>query len=294
MRWAHEIQIGGGGTMHELTNSMPQEYAAFLERALQVLHGDERIVGVAIGGSYVTGRLDEFSDLDLVLAVDPSQVDDVMSERKQIAARLGNLVDAFTGEHVGEPRLLICLYDRPVLHVDLKFVSLPDVGNRVEDPVILWERDGQITDQFRTQEAVYPMPDLQWLEERFWIWVHYQSTKIGRGETFEIIAGFSFLRTRVLGPLVLMEAGVQPAGVRKIETAAPARAQEFWKTLPTSYDSHGYITSLHAVINLYRSLREALRPEHFQVHTAAERVAMKYLDDVTHRLAHVSSIDNST
>ncbi|MER7057532.1 MULTISPECIES: hypothetical protein [unclassified Streptomyces] len=30
------------------------------------------------------------------------------------------------------------------------------------------------------------MPDLQWIEDRFWIWVHYGATKLGRGELFEV------------------------------------------------------------------------------------------------------------
>ena len=34
----------------------------------------------------------------------------------------------FTGEHVGESRVLICLYGPPLLHVDLKFVSLSDAA----------------------------------------------------------------------------------------------------------------------------------------------------------------------
>jgi predicted nucleotidyltransferase len=269
--------------MMNFTESMPKGHAAFLEHALAELRADERIVGVAIGGSFVTGTLDEFSDLDLVLVIDPLLIDEVMPERKQIAARLGNLVGAFTGEHVGEPRLLICLYDHPVLHADLKFVSLPDMAHRVEDPEILWDREGQVADMLVTQAAEYPMPDLQWIEDRFWIWVHYMTVKIGRGELFETIAGFSFLRTRVLGTLALMEAGVQPSGVRKIETMAPARAQEMWKTLPVSYDRQGCIASLQAVIAMYLSLREALGSEFLQLQTEAERVAMRYLAEITHR-----------
>jgi hypothetical protein len=35
---------------------------------------------------------------------------------------------AFSGEHVGEPRALICLYGPPLLPVDLKFVSLSDAA----------------------------------------------------------------------------------------------------------------------------------------------------------------------
>ncbi|NRS94850.1 hypothetical protein DFH40_002566 [Clostridium beijerinckii] len=47
-----------------------------------------------------------------------------MNERIKIAESLGTLLSAFTGEHVGEPRLLICLCEPELLHVDLKFVSI--------------------------------------------------------------------------------------------------------------------------------------------------------------------------
>ncbi|HPQ66666.1 MAG TPA: nucleotidyltransferase domain-containing protein [bacterium] len=280
--------------MRDLKRSMPPEHAEFLERALRVLRADERIVGVSIGGSFVTGRLDRWSDLDLVLAVDPSRVEEVMADRPRIAARLGNLAGAFTGEHVGEPRLLICLYADPVLHVDLKFVSLDDVGRRVEDPAVLWERDGRVTAVLRTREAVYPLPDLQWIEARFWIWVHYVGAKIGRGETFEVLDGLTFLRGRVLGPLALMEAGVQPAGVRKIETSAPSRARKLMKTLPRSYDAPGFLAALHAAVDLYRDLREALRPEGFREHTPAEEVALNYLADLEKHMPAASPHDTRT
>lgn len=78
--------------------------------------------------SFITNSMDEFSDLDLVIAVEPSHQAAVMAERMKVAASLGELLAAFTGEHLGEPRVLICLYEAPLLHVDLKFVSLDDIA----------------------------------------------------------------------------------------------------------------------------------------------------------------------
>lgn len=75
--------------------------------------------------------MDEYSDIDLVIVVDPKYEWKVSEERLVLAKKLGNLLVGFTGEHVGEPRLIICLYGPPLLHVDLKFVALPDFGNRV-------------------------------------------------------------------------------------------------------------------------------------------------------------------
>ena len=106
------------------------------------------------------------------------------------------------------------------LHVDLKFISLADATHRVENPTILWERDGQLTAALRRSEAVYPTPDLQWIEERFWVWVHYGAAKIGRGELLEAHDSLAFIRLLVLGPLALLAQGARPSGVRKVETQA--------------------------------------------------------------------------
>jgi hypothetical protein len=46
--------------------------------------------------------------------------------------------------------LIIALYDvnEYLIHVDFKFVSLNDISVRVEDPVILWEREKCISNEF--------------------------------------------------------------------------------------------------------------------------------------------------
>src|SRR5438477_114711 len=128
------MEIGSPGP------GLPEAHASFLRHALERLGEDSRLVGVAAGGSYLTGAMDEWSDLDLVVAVEPAAYAAVIADRPRIAASLGRLLAAFTGEHVGEPRVLICLYGAPLLHVDLKFVTLAAAAERVEDPAVLWER----------------------------------------------------------------------------------------------------------------------------------------------------------
>jgi PAS domain-containing protein len=257
---------------------LPRELSAFLERALPVLRADSRVLGVAAGGSFRTGHMDEHSDLDLVIGVEPVAFDAVMSERQAIAASIGGLLVSFTGEHVGEPRLLIGLYaGTPAVHVDFKFVRLPDLAERVEDPVILWDRDGRFTAALQSGEAQYPAPDAQWIEDRFWIWIHYGAGKIARGEWFEALSMLSWLRFVVLGPLALERAGVQPNGVRRLESAVPEFAERLRTTLAT-YDGASIWNSLVAAVALYQELRQpAVR------HHAAERAALDYLHSVRPR-----------
>jgi predicted nucleotidyltransferase len=121
-------------------SSTPLLHAGFLDRALPILVSDGRIAGVAATGSYAENAMDDFSDLDLILACEPGNHPSLMQDRAALAERLGPLVAAFTGEHVGEPRLMICLYGPPALHVDMKVVVLNDLACRVDEPVVLWER----------------------------------------------------------------------------------------------------------------------------------------------------------
>jgi hypothetical protein len=122
--------------------AMPDRHRAFLAGALPVFRTCRTVCGIAAGGSFVCSRLDRYSDLDLIVVVAEPATPLGRTDREQIAARIGPLLSAFTGEHVNEPRLLICLYGPPLLHVDLKFLPAEQLNPRVEDPVVLWDRDG--------------------------------------------------------------------------------------------------------------------------------------------------------
>ncbi len=221
--------------------------------------------------------MDAFSDVDLVLACEPHDHQSLMQDRRSLADTLGTLVAAFTGEHVGEPRVLICLYGPPALHVDIKVVVLTDLARRVDEPVILWERDGRMTSACAAGTGAYPEPDAQWIEDRFWVWVHYAAVKMARGELQETFDFLSYLRVTVLGPLGLTRSGRKPTGVRRVE-ADPALARQLASILG-ALNRHALADALNNAVLVYRQLR----PSSIRFNLDAERVAMDFLHDVTPR-----------
>ncbi|QJW47919.1 oxalate:formate antiporter [bacterium BFN5] len=255
----------------------------FANRAIALLKKDSRCLGIAAGGSWITNSMDEFSDIDLVVVVDTNYEHEFSQERLEIAEKLGNLLSAFTGEHVGEPRLMICLYGPPLLHVDLKFVSLMDFGHRIEDPVILWQRDNNLQEILQKEDAMYPLPNLQWIEDRFWVWVHYVAAKLARGEIFEAIETISFIRTTVLGPLSLMKNGSLPRGMRYIERDAKEELPLLIKTIST-HKAADCGVALKCVISLYQQLREYHSTPELHRRKEAEQQSMIYLDDIINRI----------
>lgn len=260
-----------------LTSALPM-HQAFIQNLVSLISADGRFSGISLSGSGSEDKLDRYSDLDFVLAIQPQHVEEVMAQRKEIAGSLGKLLVSFTGEHVGEPRLLICLYESDeVLHIDLKFVSAEDVGERVDRPLILWEEQDCLSREYTHESSGYPIQPLQWYEDRIWVWIHYGASKAGRGELFEAIELLSFFRQAVLGPLFMLANGMEPVGVRKIELLLPDVAEKLQSTL-AQYNKASVLTSLDNVADLYCQAREILKTQQlFVEQTVAEKSVMEYL-----------------
>ncbi len=258
--------------------TLPDTHKLLLDKILLRLKKDPRIVGIGAGGSYATDTLDKYSDLDLVIAIKPEHFEAVMAERFSILDSIEGKSAAFTGEHVGEPRLVIALYAPDAIHVDFKFVSLPDIAMRVDETKVLWEQGTLLSDIFKTTKAKYPKPDPQWIEDRFWIWTHYVSTKIARGEYFEALEFLSFIRTVVLSPLALKQAEMTPSGVRKIETRLPEFSKKLERTVARPMKPE-LTSAVKHCIALYLELREH---ESVKKNTEAQKMCIQYFEDETH------------
>jgi hypothetical protein len=231
-----------------------EDCQAFLDRTIAKLRADDRFIGVLVAGSGIVGEMDRFSDLDLILVCKPEARDALMPERRAIAGSIGHLLAAFTGEHVGAPSLLICLYDDPLLHVDLKFAAPAELSSRVETPRIAWSKDEVLEAHLAKGSVHWPNMSPDWFEERFWIWVHYAAQKVGRGELFEAIDMLAYIRQQVLGPMNARNHARDQRGVRRVENFAPVFAKELRQTLCV-HDKADIKRALRAAIAIYQDLR---------------------------------------
>ena len=261
-------------------STLPTAHQQLLSDIIRVLSADKRIDAIGASGSFARNNMDQYSDLDLVIAIEPAFVDAMMAERFELVNAVPGYIQGFTGEHVGEPRLIIALYELPnsnpsLVHVDFKFVSLTDAAQRVDNTQVIWERSSSLSDIYASTEYAYPQPDCQWIENRFWIWVHYGAGKIARGEYFEALEFLSFLRTVVLSPLALQQASLTPSGVRTIEKRLPAFAAELKQTLATA-ERDSLIPAFEACIALYLRLRNKTTAK---VNSRAQQLAISYFND---------------
>ena len=238
-----------------MIGALPLYHAAFLDKARGILSADPRIHSLLAGGSLIHGSMDTFSDLDFVVVVEDASYPEVLASRMDIARRLGSLLSAFTGEQVGEPRLLICLYGPELLHIDLKFVTMADLNRLVERPVVLWSRDeAAVAQRLDRAEIAWPNLDPDWFEARAWIWLHYGAARALRGELFEAIGMLAFFRDQVLGPMLHRRAGRSQRGVRRIEAYGLDESGQLAATV-ARHDVGSVKAGLVAAAELYLDLR---------------------------------------
>lgn len=258
---------------------VPLRHREFLTGALQAWRTHPGILGILAGGSYLHRTMDEFSDLDLVLVLTDSLRATIAQERTAIAQAAGPLLQGFTGEHVGEPRLLICLYGPPLLHVDLKFISVSELGSRIEDPEILFEREGLVTARLRSTRATpLARPSAQWIEDRFWVWIHYGIDKLRRGELFECLDMLAFLRAQALAPLIQLIEGGEWRGVRRLDASRHASALA---RVCARHEAGECLRALIAAVEVYTTLREQLPQAEAPRRSLVEPAVRAYVGEVS-------------
>jgi hypothetical protein len=259
----------------------------FVKQVVDKIKDDQNVLGLAVAGSWITAEIDSYSDVDLVLVT----VEKVAPDREQMivyARQFGDLINNFTGEHVGEPRLLICLYNNPLIHVDIKFLVREEFYARVEDPIIAWEREDTLSSILASTKSEWPKIDYQWIEDRFWTWVHYIAAKIGRGENFEALESLSFIRANVTAPLLQLKNGKLPRGLRKVEVSFDQNdMQKLVATVP-EYSTKSIIRALLQTIDLYQQLRTELYPDSVVFHEKTQAVVLEYLELISRQVLNSS------
>ncbi|MBJ2114431.1 aminoglycoside 6-adenylyltransferase [Serratia ureilytica] len=226
-------------------------YTSFIDNMLEVVAGERYIDAVLLAGSFQKGNCDSYSDIDLVFCIDEDNYNDYFSQSRCLLSRFGELYFCFPGDHVQEERLIICLYGKELLHVDIKFVTLTQRNISLTELDVLWARDyTKINEFLSNRKSVCTDKSIEWFNERVWVWLHNCICKYHRGELFEAINILNMIRVNILGPMVsLLNGGVQ-RGVRYIDFLHSTEKGLLSKTV-ASYSKVSIFLAIRATLNLY-------------------------------------------
>jgi hypothetical protein len=251
-----------------------------VKKAEICLKEDKGFLGMAIGGSWIDNKLDQFSDLDLYLIMDNALVLS-FEEKKEIQHKWGNLLTFYINGH--DENVTVSLYDfaPDLLHVDCKWIYLEGFQKRVENPSIIFEKDRLLSNCIRDFPSEgYELPNFELNEMRFWSWMHYIFSKIGRGEIIEAYGYLCEVRNCCVGPMVLHKNALTPRRMRHAEHLPEADLKLIRKSIPINCDAKNCFDATIYMIELYKYTRDSLVNNSFVKNYAAEIACLRYAENI--------------
>lgn len=127
------------------------EHAALLDRALESLRSDRRVLAILLGGSLATGDADEESDIDLTVVVDDPVAEELLLGLERWLGQIGHVVAVTPGP---VPNLVASLM-RDGLRFDVTVERLSSAATRprrafvvLHDPSRVVGATGVVTPRF--------------------------------------------------------------------------------------------------------------------------------------------------
>lgn len=268
-----------------LTNTLAElpAHRRMLKRAVEQFRADDRVTGILISGSVGNANfsVDYYSDLDLTIVVDDSDLDAVFADRNTFAEEVGDPLFQYVPLHGHEHQYSV-LY-RELVKVDFVYRRISELSpeRKWAHCRILKDTDGSLRELVAESQECPPIQfsaeQLRNLNQRFWTYCWDTFGKIERGELWMAVFELHLIRSEVLLPLVSWTAGVVDHGYRRLESKMDHEMDdefaEMLESTAVSRDPEALHTALQTAIELYRELREPVFVQHsIEYDTKPERV----------------------
>ncbi|HYP39701.1 MAG TPA: nucleotidyltransferase domain-containing protein [Chloroflexia bacterium] len=182
----------------ELLQIRREERAALLQRAIEVLTDDARVVAAWLFGSLGRGDADDLSDIDLWVVVSDEHIDAIRATRREYARSLGEpiLIDEAPQNAPPGGAYLLALYGGVAGPHQVDWYWQPQSSARVpQDTRVLFDRAGiqsaepplAMTTEARAEAATGKCAF-------FWVMANITAKKIARREAWEVLRMLDMLK----------------------------------------------------------------------------------------------------
>lgn len=163
--------------------------------------------------------------------------------------------------------MYIAVYDGPV-KADFNYLRQSAVKPnwKLANRLALTDADGTLVGTIHASLGLGPpspsRETLEALHNKFWTWCWYVFGKIARGELWEALDGVHTIRSLVLVPVTVWDAGCPWEGYRRLESRLNDQVRARLANTVSTLDTVGLYTTLHAEIGLFRDLQTRVWPRY--------------------------------
>ena len=252
--------------MNQAIDSLRKKLAPFPANRAAFDHCIDHFVArpglsLAVSGSLVSGDLDPFSDLDLIMLAAPElELPSLQEEVNRVVPRIGHPLAVFQATHLNLPNLHIfyLAVDDWVVKIDFEVYS---AANEVQLPAKLLVLHDP-SDQFASMEKVplRDQVDFISLQQKFCGWLWYSYTKIRRGEFFQAARSIEYTREHAVLPCLLRLKGLTQDGHRRIEERlSRSELERLYASHPAKLEHRELMRALFSTADHFLDLQKAMK-----------------------------------
>ena len=241
-------------------------HQTYLNRFVEACRSDDRVLAALLVGSYVKGRNDEYSDLDLYMITEDEAYDGVVRERDSFVRVLGE--PAFM-EDFDLPGILFLIFPDGA-EVEISYLPESQLSQVFNEPnqVLLDKKNitaGVVSCRRETNQ------DAQKEKLRrlvYWFWHNFSHfvTALARNQLWWAQGQLDELRAQCVGLARLRndfsDPDVEGEVYFKIENAMPVEQLSPLQDTFCPLEKDAMLTSAFMILNYYRELATALAKEH--------------------------------
>jgi predicted nucleotidyltransferase len=254
--------------MEDLEVKLSPLHRAFVDRFLQLCQADERIVAACLIGSHAKGRVDLYSDIDLMVITTDSAHEEFYQQRETFLRSLGDLVFL---ENFGIPDIAFHVYADGT-EGELYFGSQGRLSQLYEAPFrILLDKKNILagvtyTSPVNTLDVQKQKEKLQHNIFVFWHEMSHFNTAVGRGQLWWAQGQLESLRSICVNLARLQhdfsdtEVGEEP--YFKIENSMPVEKLAPLRTTFCPLERNAMLQSAQAILSFYGELARSLTETH--------------------------------
>jgi predicted nucleotidyltransferase len=237
-----------------------------LDRFVKICQPDERIVAALLVGSYVKGKADEHSDLDLYLITTDEAHDDFVSRRESFVRLLD---EPLFMEDFDLPGIVFLIFPDGS-EVEISYVRESQANHVFSEPFKTLLDKKNITAGLvsRDDEVVRDGQTEKFRRLIYWFWheLSHFITAMGRGQLWWAHGQLGALRLYCMNLARLQndfsDAGVGEEGYFKIENVLPVEKLSSLQTAFPPLEQSAMLQAGLVIVNYYRELAASLAQIH--------------------------------
>lgn len=236
------------------------EHRAILKSAIRNLSENKYILGICITGSFASGDIDCYSDIDLLIILKEEHLGNIWKNRISIENGIGKTKFRIDLTEIYEYSS-VAFYEKGIkLHITFYDIATLPIDEEYRNIEIILSREIYINDwasKCRDLHKPISVENINIFDKRFYFWAMQGASKIARGELWAAFDTLNILREIMIYQVTFLKK-IKYIGYRKLEKDWDKESIDSLGRTIATIEKKSLVRAYSSIISDYHHIKDQL------------------------------------